>query len=63
VSVEPVEIRNLKAGWDAYSPLVRAEAAWVHREVLDAGGDGFSAIAGALKAWLQGSPPQREGGG
>jgi len=44
VTVDPVEIGTLQAGWEAYSPLVRAEAAWVHRQVLDAGGEGFSTM-------------------
>lgn len=44
VAVEPVEIPTLVAGWQAYSPLVRAEAAWVHRRALDAGGQGFSEL-------------------
>jgi aspartyl-tRNA(Asn)/glutamyl-tRNA(Gln) amidotransferase subunit A len=42
IVVEPVEIAHFEAGWQAYSPLVRAEAAWVHRQVLDSGGEGFS---------------------
>ena len=42
VTVDPVEIRSMQAGWAAYSPLVRAEAAWVHRKVLKEGGEGFS---------------------
>jgi aspartyl-tRNA(Asn)/glutamyl-tRNA(Gln) amidotransferase subunit A len=42
ITVDPVEVQSLVSGWQAYSPLVRAEAAWVHREVLDAGGEGFS---------------------
>jgi aspartyl-tRNA(Asn)/glutamyl-tRNA(Gln) amidotransferase subunit A len=42
ITVEPVEIPTLVSGWQAYSPLVRAEAAWIHRRALDAGGQGFS---------------------
>jgi aspartyl-tRNA(Asn)/glutamyl-tRNA(Gln) amidotransferase subunit A len=34
---------HLSSAWAAYTPLVRAEAAWVHREALAAGGAGFSA--------------------
>jgi aspartyl-tRNA(Asn)/glutamyl-tRNA(Gln) amidotransferase subunit A len=44
VTVDPVEIQSMQAGWEAYSPLVRAEAAWVHRKVLDEGGEGFSSM-------------------
>jgi aspartyl-tRNA(Asn)/glutamyl-tRNA(Gln) amidotransferase subunit A len=32
----------LDRAWGCYSPIVRAEAAWVHREVLSRGGSGFS---------------------
>lgn len=28
--------------WNCYTPIVRAEAAWVHREAIAAGGEGFS---------------------
>jgi len=44
ITVEPVEIPSLVSGWQAYSPLVRAEAAWIHRRALDAGGQGFSEL-------------------
>ncbi|MFM8554993.1 MAG: amidase family protein, partial [Betaproteobacteria bacterium] len=40
-------------GWDAYTPLVRAEAAWVHRRALADGGEGFSdMVAPPLRAGL-----------
>lgn len=32
----------LERAWECYSPIVRAEAAWVHREALGRGGEGFS---------------------
>jgi aspartyl-tRNA(Asn)/glutamyl-tRNA(Gln) amidotransferase subunit A len=38
-----IDSPHLMAAWAAYTPLVRAEAAWVHREALAAGGEGFSA--------------------
>ncbi len=34
----------LPLAWTCYTPIVRAEAAWVHRDVLDAGGEGFSPV-------------------
>ena len=33
---------TLPLAWPNYTPIVRAEAAWVHREALAAGGEGFS---------------------
>lgn len=33
---------SLGQAWNCYTPIVRAEAAWVHREVIAAGGEGFS---------------------
>ncbi len=41
----------LATAWPSYSPLVRAEAAWVHRAALAAGGAGFSeAVLAPLRA-------------
>jgi len=41
----------LAAAWQCYTPIVRAEAAWVHRAALAAGGEGFSeAVLPALRA-------------
>ncbi len=37
-------VPELNDSWAAYTPIVRAEAAWVHRAALDAGGTGFSAL-------------------
>src|SRR5690606_19036118 len=34
----------LPGATDCYTPIVRAEAAWVHRRALEAGGEGFSAL-------------------
>src|SRR5690606_33103067 len=43
--------------WNCYTPIVRAEAAWVHRDAIAAGGEGFSEgvlapmrVGGALMA-------------
>ncbi len=33
---------TLALAWQCYTPIVRAEAAWVHRAALDAGASGFS---------------------
>ncbi|MCO5100951.1 MAG: amidase [Burkholderiaceae bacterium] len=35
---------QLDDAWSAYTPIVRAEAAWVHRAALDAAGAGFSPL-------------------
>ena len=35
---------TLALAWQCYTPIVRAEAAWVHRAVLDAGAAGFSGM-------------------
>lgn len=40
--VEPVAIPALPLAWQCYTPIVRAEAAFVHRAALAAGGEGFS---------------------
>ncbi len=37
-------VPELNDSWAAYTPIVRAEAAWVHRAALDAGGAGFSPL-------------------
>lgn len=37
-------VAELSDSWRAYTPIVRAEAAWVHRDALDAGGAGFSSL-------------------
>ncbi len=37
-------VPELNDSWAAYTSIVRAEAAWVHRAALDAGGVGFSAL-------------------
>ncbi|UCE30288.1 MAG: amidase, partial [Burkholderiales bacterium] len=42
VHVESVPTPNLHLAWKHYSPIVRAEAAYVHRAALAAGGEGFS---------------------
>ncbi|TXL66262.1 amidase [Zeimonas arvi] len=34
----------LPTATDCYTPIVRAEAAWVHRRALEAGGEGFSEL-------------------
>jgi len=39
-----VDVPQLNDCWAAYTPIVRAEAAWVHRAALDAGGSGFSPL-------------------
>jgi aspartyl-tRNA(Asn)/glutamyl-tRNA(Gln) amidotransferase subunit A len=42
--IAEVRLPQLKDSWAAYTPIVRAEAAWVHRAALDAGGEGFSPL-------------------
>ncbi|MEY4862039.1 MAG: Glutamyl-tRNA(Gln) amidotransferase subunit [Pseudomonadota bacterium] len=60
VQADLVEINPavLPQAWAAYTPLVRAEAAWVHRDVLAAGGEGFSVpVLTPLKLGLEVSLP------
>lgn len=53
VVITEVDAPLIARGWEAYTPLVRAEAAWVHRETLAKGGEGFSELVLApLKAGL-----------
>ena len=40
--IESLEMPALDLAWENYTPIVRAEAAFVHRAVLAAGGQGFS---------------------
>lgn len=53
VDLTEVDAPLIARGWEAYTPLVRAEAAWVHRDALAAGGEGFSELVlPPLKAGL-----------
>jgi aspartyl-tRNA(Asn)/glutamyl-tRNA(Gln) amidotransferase subunit A len=53
VTVMEIDAPLIPRGWDAYTPLVRAEAAWVHRRALADGGEGFSElVAPPLRAGL-----------
>lgn len=46
-----VDLPALDWAWQCYTPIVRAEAAWVHREAVAAGGKGFSqAVLAPLQA-------------
>lgn len=46
-----VTMPEMGLAWDCYTPIVRAEAAYVHRAALAAGGEGFSdAVLGPLRA-------------
>jgi aspartyl-tRNA(Asn)/glutamyl-tRNA(Gln) amidotransferase subunit A len=40
--IDDVDLAGLALAWEHYTPLVRAEAAWVHRAALAAGDEGFS---------------------
>ncbi len=52
--VEEFDVPLLGSAWTNYSPLVRAEAAWVHRAALGAGGAGFSeAVLAPMRAGEQ----------
>ncbi len=42
VSIVELPLPLLGKAWNAYTPIVRSEAAWVHREAIAAGGEGFS---------------------
>lgn len=48
---DDVELPEMALAWEQYTPMVRAEAAWVHRVALAAGDPGFSEMVLApLKA-------------
>jgi aspartyl-tRNA(Asn)/glutamyl-tRNA(Gln) amidotransferase subunit A len=42
VELVDLPLPSLGQTWNCYTPIVRAEAAWVHREAIAAGGEGFS---------------------
>ena len=42
--IDAVAAPTLALAWQCYTPIVRAEAAWVHRAALDAGASGFSGM-------------------
>ena len=53
ITVDEVDAPLIPKGWEAYTPLVRAEAAWVHRKALADGAEGFSdLVAPPLRAGL-----------
>ncbi len=48
-----VVMPEMALAWSCYTPIVRAEAAYVHRAALAAGGEGFSeAVLGPLRAGM-----------
>ncbi len=42
--ITEVDLPELATAWEHYTPMVRAEAAWVHRAALAAGDPGFSPL-------------------
>lgn len=49
--IDEIALPGLETAWIHYTPLVRAEAAWVHRAALAAGDEGFSdLVRGPLQA-------------
>jgi len=42
--IDDITLPGLETAWTFYTPLVRAEAAWVHRAALAAGDPGFSEL-------------------
>jgi aspartyl-tRNA(Asn)/glutamyl-tRNA(Gln) amidotransferase subunit A len=45
------DVETLPLAWRHYTPIVRAEGAWIHRAALAAGGEGFSELVlGPLRA-------------
>lgn len=44
VELGEVDLPMLAQAWECYTPIVRAEAAWVHRAALAAGAAGFSEL-------------------
>lgn len=43
-TIESVPTPKLPLSWECYTPIVRAEAAFVHRDALAKGGEGFSEL-------------------
>ena len=51
--VVAADVATMPLAWQYYTPIVRAEGAWIHRAALAAGGEGFSElVSGPLKAGL-----------
>jgi aspartyl-tRNA(Asn)/glutamyl-tRNA(Gln) amidotransferase subunit A len=51
--IDEIALPGLDTAWTHYTPLVRAEAAWVHRAALAAGDEGFSELVrGPLQAGM-----------
>jgi aspartyl-tRNA(Asn)/glutamyl-tRNA(Gln) amidotransferase subunit A len=47
------DVQTLPLAWEYYTPIVRAEGAWIHRAALAAGAEGFSdLVAAPLKAGM-----------
>lgn len=45
------DVDSMPLAWEHYTPIVRAEGAWIHRAALAAGAEGFSELViGPLKA-------------
>ena len=38
------DVASMPLAWEHYTPIVRAEGAWIHRAALAAGGEGFSEL-------------------
>jgi aspartyl-tRNA(Asn)/glutamyl-tRNA(Gln) amidotransferase subunit A len=41
------DVETMPLAWEHYTPVVRAEGAWIHRAALAAGGEGFSELVTA----------------
>ena len=51
--VVAADVDSMPLAWEHYTPIVRAEGAWIHRAALAAGGEGFSELViGPLKAGM-----------
>jgi aspartyl-tRNA(Asn)/glutamyl-tRNA(Gln) amidotransferase subunit A len=49
--VVTADVETMPLAWEYYTPIVRAEGAWIHRASLAAGGEGFSELViGPLRA-------------
>jgi aspartyl-tRNA(Asn)/glutamyl-tRNA(Gln) amidotransferase subunit A len=53
------DVDSMPLAWEHYTPIVRAEGAWIHRAALAAGGEGFSElVVGPLRAGMSISAAQ-----
>jgi aspartyl-tRNA(Asn)/glutamyl-tRNA(Gln) amidotransferase subunit A len=47
IDLVDTDVQTMPLAWEHYTPVVRAEGAWIHRAALAAGGEGFSELVAA----------------